>query len=121
MEKLKNVEEFFHSELEWDATIRELELIGEATNNLLKFNAIDAKYRRLVDFKNQIIHGYFGIDEEIVWDVVKNKLTIYINELKTIIKDNNIDLTAAIMSAAKEKKHNENVLKFLEYLRKENQ
>jgi len=34
----KNAEELFWSELEWDATIRELEIIGEVTNKLIKYN-----------------------------------------------------------------------------------
>jgi len=58
------------SELHWDATIRELEIIGEATKYLLEDELLEKKYRRIVDFRNQIVHGYFGIDETIVWDVV---------------------------------------------------
>ena len=63
--KFDNAQDLLNSELEWDATIRELEILGEATNYLLKSNHIDKKYRRIVDFRNQIIHGYFGIDENI--------------------------------------------------------
>ena len=61
--RFDNAQELLYSELEWDGAIRELEIIGEATNYLLKANQIDSKYRRIVDFRNQIIHGYFGIDE----------------------------------------------------------
>ena len=107
-----NADDFLHSELEWDATIRELEIIGEATNNLLKENIIEDQYRRIVDFRNQIAHGYFGIDAEIVLDVIQNKLNIFTDELKNI----NIDLTNAIEKSKHEHKHNQHILKLLNSL-----
>ena len=58
-QKFTNPTAFLHSELEWDATIRELEIIGEATNKLLQANILDPQYRMIVDFRNQIVHGYF--------------------------------------------------------------
>jgi len=63
-------EELLYSEMEWDAVIRELQIIGDATNELLKAELIDNILRRIVDFRNQIVHGYFGIDHDIVWEVV---------------------------------------------------
>ena len=56
-----NAEHFLHSELEWDAVIRELEIIGEATKHLLKENFIDQQYQSIVDFRNHIVHGYFAL------------------------------------------------------------
>jgi uncharacterized protein with HEPN domain len=102
-------------ELSWDATIRELEIIGEATKNLLQnFILNDKKYRRIVDFRNQINHGYFGIDEEIVWDVVNNKLYDYENDLNKIIIDNKLDIKYTIELFKKENIKQKQVLEFLE-------
>lgn len=115
----KNASDFLHSELEWDATIRELEIIGEACNSLLKLETIDEKYRRIVDFRNQIIHGYFGIDEEIVWDVITNKLEPFSDDLKKVSYDKNIDLENAIVSAMIENEKNQKVSNFLRLLKKE--
>ena len=109
-------EELLNEELYWDGTIRELEIIGEATNYLLKAEIIDRKHRRIVDFRNQIIHGYFGIDENIVFDVIKNGLPKYIEELKTLIRKENINLTFAIESAKIENAKNKKILSFLETL-----
>jgi len=64
-----NEKDFLHSELEW-AIIRELKIIGEATNRLLKMDTLDSQYRMIIDFRNQMVHGYFGIDENIVWEVI---------------------------------------------------
>jgi len=49
------------SELHWDATIRELEIIGEATKYLLEDELLEKKYRRIVDFRNQIIQYCFEV------------------------------------------------------------
>ena len=93
IDKIRRYTSMFHngddllcSELSWDATIRELEIIGEATKNLLNNSILDEKkYRRVVDFRNQINHAYFGIDEEIVWDVIQNKLDGYEEDLHRVI------------------------------------
>lgn len=113
--KFDNAQDFLHSELEWDATIRELEIIGEATNNLLQLNFIDTKHRRIVDFRNQIIHGYFGIDENIVFEVVKSKLDLYVDDLKNL----DIELSKAIDLAKIEHSKNENILLLLKNLEKD--
>jgi len=112
----ENAQDFLDSELEWDGAIRELEIIGEATNYLLKANQIDPTYRRIVDFRNQIIHGYFGIDENIVFDVIKNKLPLYYDDLLELSKRQNSDILEAINGSIKENATNKNGLNFLNQL-----
>ena len=115
--KFDNAQDLLWSELEWDATIRELEIIGEATNTLIKQNIIDnKKFRKIVDFRNLVIHGYFGIDENEVWEILQNKLDIFINDLKIIIKEKNINLTSAINYAKSENSKNINIVHFLDNL-----
>lgn len=115
----ENASQLLHSEVYWDATIRELEIIGEATKYLLKADVIDVTYRRIVDFRNQLSHGYFGIDEELVWDVIQHKLKHYEKELTDIIKQNRIPLKEAIAKAKTENSSNAHVLTLLERLQKE--
>lgn len=74
-------EELKYDPKSWDATIRELEVIGEATKHLIHHNIFDDSKREIVDFRNLITHHYFGIDEDIVWDIV----TTHIKDLKTEI------------------------------------
>ena len=109
-------EAFLHSELEWDAVIRELEIIGEATNTLLKMNALDAQYRMIVDFRNQIIHGYFGIDENIVWEVVTDLLDHFLASLSSLINKESLDISDAIACAKNDHHYNQKTLQFLEQL-----
>ena len=77
-----------YDSLHWDATIRELELIGESLNNLLdddEFAKVAPKYfRKVVNFRNTISHGYFGIDEEEVWKIIKNKLEQLLEDILKI-------------------------------------
>lgn len=112
--KFNSADELLWSELEWDATMRELEIIGEATNTLIKLETLDNnKFRKIVDFRNIIIHGYFGIDESEVWDVIQNKISFFIKDLELIIKDKNIYLNDAIECAKEENYKNENIILYL--------
>jgi len=86
-------------EVYWDASIRELEIIGEATKILLSSNLIDAKYRRIVDFRNQITHGYFGIDTKIVWHVLVEKIPQYKKDLIDIVRLHKIQIEDAVAYA----------------------
>ncbi|MBD3796081.1 MAG: DUF86 domain-containing protein [Epsilonproteobacteria bacterium] len=79
-------------------------------------NILPENYRRIVNFRNQINHAYFGIDENIVWDVIQNKLPLYNNELKAVVKQKNIDLKIAIEEIRKENYHNEATLILLDEL-----
>ena len=60
------------------AVERKLEIIGEAFSKLQAAGSSEVKQfpelRRIVAMPNRIIHGYDTVDEELVWDVVKNKL-----------------------------------------------
>jgi len=91
---------FLHSTLHWDAVIRQLEILGEALNHLLvdeKFSMHAPKYfRKIVNFRNVIVHEYFGIDEDEVWDVVTDKLDLLNTDMHSIIQ--NIDISSAVES-----------------------
>ena len=88
-----------YDSLHWDATIRELEIIGESLNNLLEDENFSQKapkyFRKVVNFRNAISHGYFGIDEEEVWSIIKKRLDILIEDILHIC-ENSINLNNAI-------------------------
>lgn len=57
-----------------DAVVRRIEIIGEAIRNLpsdLKNENKDVSWQDIMDMRNKIIHEYFGVDLELVWEVVK--------------------------------------------------
>jgi len=118
-----NANDFQHSSLHWDASMRNLEIIGEALNKLLEdenFNKLAPSYfRKVVNFRNSIIHGYFGIDLDEVWDIITVKLEILNIDLNKIV-NNNINLEYAILTQIEEYKNLNDVtiVKFLINLKK---
>jgi len=61
----------------FSATIRELEIIGEAINNIaddIKIQYPEVLWQEIRSFRNKITHEYFGVDARIVWDIVQNEL-----------------------------------------------
>jgi len=74
-----NIEEFIKDEMRYYAVVRCLEVIGEAVRQLpedFKKSHSDIEWRKIVDLRNILIHQYFAIEPEIIWDIVKNKIPI---------------------------------------------
>jgi len=80
-----SVQELLDNSMHWDATMRQLEIIGEAIKNLLlneQFQHSSPKYfKQIIDFRNVITHAYFGINEEEVWNVLQDKIDPLSNDL----------------------------------------
>jgi uncharacterized protein with HEPN domain len=70
-----NVQNLLHDFRSWDSVIREFEIIGEATKYLLRDNLLSKDYQIIVDFRNQITHEYFGIDQDAVWTISNHDLS----------------------------------------------
>ncbi|MDO8512339.1 MAG: DUF86 domain-containing protein [bacterium] len=70
-------EDFLQSTLVQDAVMRRLEIIGEAVNNLpdkLKADNSEIPWRDIADMRNLLIHEYFGVDIELVWETVQKDI-----------------------------------------------
>ena len=69
------------------AVERQFEIIGEAINRLSEMNAdLASRIRersRIIIFRNQLIHGYFVVDDRVVWDVIQTKLPILARDIGT--------------------------------------
>ena len=79
-------EEFENDRKTYSATIREYIIIGEAiskTIDLLQEEIPDFSWRSIKDFRNFIVHEYFGVDSKIVWDLS----TIELDGLKKRLLD----------------------------------
>ncbi|XOB98725.1 DUF86 domain-containing protein [Deinococcota bacterium DY0809b] len=66
------MEEFWENELVADAVVRNLEIIGEAARHVpdeFRERFPEADWRRVVGFRNVVIHEYFDVDLDIVWVV----------------------------------------------------
>jgi uncharacterized protein with HEPN domain len=78
---------FIENRMIYSATIRELEIIGEAAGKISqetkeKYPNID--YRTIKDFRNVLAHEYFGVDMQIVWGIVTEKLSSLKEEILKI-------------------------------------
>jgi uncharacterized protein with HEPN domain len=74
-----------------DAVVRNFEVIGEAANRIdqeFRDENPEIEWKRIRGFRNRIVHEYFGIDYEIVWEIIENYLDELINWLETILDSN---------------------------------
>ena len=72
-----SLQEFRKDRKTLDAVVRNLEIIGEASKSLspqTKELTPDVEWRKVAGLRDILSHEYFGVDVDIVWDVVQNKL-----------------------------------------------
>jgi len=100
LQSIEEVESYFsNSSKEFDAYVndiktkraveRDIEIIGEAVNRILKHNPNFKleNARNIVGTRNRIIHGYDSISDEMIWSIVINHLPKLKIEIKTLLKE----------------------------------
>jgi uncharacterized protein with HEPN domain len=81
----------FHKDLKTRRAVeRNIEIIGEAVNRILKFNP---EYpiknaRRIIDTRNRIIHGYDSVSSDILWGIVIRELPELEKDIKSLLEAN---------------------------------
>lgn len=77
-------DQFYKDSKTSDAVVRNIEIIGEAANRLpedFKSQHVEMDWRKVVGLRNRIVHDYFGIDLQIIWNIIVQDLP----ELKQIL------------------------------------
>ena len=81
-------EEFKKDRMRVDAVVRNFEIIGESVKNLsdeLKTQFPVTDWKAVAGFRDTLIHGYFGVDLEILWDIIAHKIPVLQKEIVVII------------------------------------
>ena len=86
------LDDFSANSMMFNASLRQLEIIGEASNRLSESfikNNSDIPWARIVGLRNLLIHQYFGVDDIAIWNIIqgnlpelKQKLLIIISKLE---------------------------------------
>src|SRR5581483_1132814 len=85
-------EAFLKDEVLKRAFIRSLEIIGEAVRKLpqdFKRKYPQTDWRAIAGTRDKLIHNYFGVDYDIVWDIVTNKIPTLKTQIENIMKNEN--------------------------------
>lgn len=83
-------ERFVASGLNYDATLRNLELIGEAASQLPEaFRATipQIQWRQIIATRNRIAHGYLGIDNDTLWSIIREDVPALLIQLERVVAD----------------------------------
>ena len=81
--------EFVHDDLHFDAVLRNLEVIGEAVKHISEETRTvypNVNWRKIAGFRDIVAHEYFGVNEETVWDIVKNQIPDLLEIVKTMLE-----------------------------------
>ena len=81
-------EDFAGDETLTRAFVRSLEIIGEAAKKVPEeFRAAhpSVEWRAMAGMRDRLIHGYFGVDLELVWDVVSTRVPVLRSEISAIL------------------------------------
>lgn len=71
------------------AFVRSLEIIGEASKKVtaeIRDKYPEVEWRLMAGMRDRLIHDYFGVDYELVWDVVKKKVSKLKEDIETILR-----------------------------------
>jgi uncharacterized protein with HEPN domain len=83
-------EQFLQDETLRRAFVRSIEIIGEATKQVpedIRQKYPHIQWRAMAGMRDRLIHGYFGIDYDIVWDVVINKIPALQQDVEEILRN----------------------------------
>jgi len=83
-------DDFIKDDKTKDAVVRNLEIIGEAANQIpmdIRERYKDIPWAQIVGLRYRLIHGYFVVDYDIVWNIIDKEIPDLKIKIKEIFKD----------------------------------
>lgn len=83
-------EQFVADEKTFDAVMRDLEIIGEAAKHIppeVRAQYPDVDWRKMSGLRDVVIHEYFGIDVELIWDIITHEVPGLLPRLNRILSE----------------------------------
>ena len=80
-------ERFINSGITYDATLRNLELVGEAATHVpteIREQYPNIPWRMIVATRNKLIHGYLGIDNDTLWSIIQTDVPELLHQLQQV-------------------------------------
>ena len=88
--KGKNFEDFIADDMMYYAVVKNIEILGEASNMLTEeFRQANSKtpWKQVNGMRNYIVHEYFQVDNNVVWDVITNDLPVLEKQIKEYLTE----------------------------------
>ena len=82
-------EQFSKDDMRYDAILHNLEIIGEAAKHVpeeIKSKYPKVEWRRISGLRDIVAHVYFGVSDEIIWDVTKNNIPSLYEQIKDLLR-----------------------------------
>ena len=79
---------FIADTLTYDATLRNIELIGEAATHVpdeIRKEHPEIQWRSIVATRNRLAHGYLGLDNDVIWDIIQSNITELLPALRNLL------------------------------------
>ncbi len=84
-----DLDAFLDDSLVYDATLRNIELIGEAATHIpskVREAHPEIQWRQIIGTRNQVAHAYLGLDDDVLWDIICNDIPNLLPALRTLVE-----------------------------------
>ncbi|MXY45104.1 MAG: DUF86 domain-containing protein [Dehalococcoidia bacterium] len=81
---------FTADQIVYDATLRNIELIGEAATHIpepVRDAHPEIQWRQIVGVRNQVAHGYLGIDDDTIWSIIQTSIPDLLAALRGLLEE----------------------------------